>query len=87
MTGRIDAVFVDPECMGQGVGSRVMQHLERLAVSLGIAELSLDSTLNAAPFYRALGYVGDQPSAFQSPRGFSLACVPMSKRLQAQGKR
>lgn len=84
LTGKIDAVFVDPARMGQGGGSCVMQHLESRAMSLGIAVLTLDATLNAAPFYRSLGYVGDQPSAFHSPRGFSLACVPMIKRLEAQ---
>ncbi|MEI7254896.1 GNAT family N-acetyltransferase [Dickeya dadantii] len=78
-TGMIDAVFVDPEAMGQGVGKRMMQHLEMLARAAGLVEIRLDASLNAAPFYRSLGFSGDEVSLYHSPRGFSLACIPMVK--------
>lgn len=78
-TGMIDAVFVAPEAMGQGVGKRMMQHLETLARAASLAEVRLDASLNAAPFYRSLGFSGDEVSLYHSPRGFSLPCIPMVK--------
>lgn len=57
----------------------MMQHLETLARSAGLAEIRLDASLNAAPFYRSLGFSGDEVSLYHSPRGFSLACIPMVK--------
>lgn len=84
-TGKVDAIFVRPDRMGTGVGSAMMAHLERLAVESGLKQLTLDSTLNAAPFYRTCGFVGAQRSVYKSPRGISLACIPMAKQLVAQG--
>jgi len=80
--GKIDAVFVLPACMGQGIGRALVEHLERLAMEAGLGEIQLESTLNAAPFYRALGFVGDAQSLYQSTLGVSLACVPMLKVLR-----
>ncbi|WP_033576048.1 GNAT family N-acetyltransferase [Dickeya chrysanthemi] len=80
-TGMIDAVFVEPEAMGKGVGKRMMQHLETLARAAGLAAIRLDASLNAAPFYRSLGFCGDEISLYHSPRGFSLPCIPMVKAI------
>lgn len=79
--GRIDAIFVEPLLMGRSIGRRMMLHLEALARAREIPELTLDSTLNAAAFYRHLGYCGEQISQYHSPRGFSLDCIPMRKFL------
>ncbi|MBY6105499.1 GNAT family N-acetyltransferase [Ferrimonas balearica] len=79
--GRIDAIFTDPDWVGQGVGSTLMVHLEALARAHGLAELTLDATLNAAPFYRRCGFVGEAQSQYHSPRGLILDCVPMRKLL------
>jgi GNAT superfamily N-acetyltransferase len=81
--GQVDAVFVRPDSMGRGVGSAIMAHLESRAVESRLTRLTLDSTLNAAPFYRKCGLVGDQSSLYQSPRGISLACIPMTKQIVA----
>jgi GNAT superfamily N-acetyltransferase len=82
-TGRIDAIFVLPSHMGRGVGKQIMTFLERLALKHGLGEICLESTLNAAPFYRSCGFSGDAVSIYRSPRGLSMDCVPMSKRLVA----
>jgi GNAT superfamily N-acetyltransferase len=82
-TGKIDAIFVHPAYMKRGIGAAMMRHLETLARSEGLRELMLDSTLNAAPFYRALGFKGDEVAPYYSPRGLTMDCVPMTKRLGA----
>ncbi|BDU20067.1 hypothetical protein DYGSA30_15240 [Dyella sp. GSA-30] len=80
-TGKVDAVFVQPEYMGRGVGRTMMAYLEGLAISEGLEDIHLDATLNAAPFYRAMGFEGNDTAVYESSLGVSLACVPMIKRL------
>ncbi|AMS14235.1 MULTISPECIES: GNAT family N-acetyltransferase [Pseudomonas] len=80
-SGQVDAVFVDPAYMGRGIGRQMMDYLEQLALQAGLPHLILDSTLNAADFYRHCGFVGEQVAQYHSPRGLTLACVPMIKHL------
>ncbi|MFJ7793790.1 GNAT family N-acetyltransferase [Pseudomonas sp. NPDC096950] len=79
--GEIGAIFVLPGFMNQGVGLKILNHLEELARDLGLEKVNLDATLNAADFYRRCGYVGDEPAIYHSPSGLQLACVPMVKWL------
>jgi GNAT superfamily N-acetyltransferase len=80
-TGQVDAIFVLPDWMGQGIGRQMIAFLVDRARSAGLAELKLESTLNAAPFYRRCGFVGDVRGTYQSPRGFSLPCYPMTMKI------
>lgn len=80
-TGQVDAIFVRPDMMRHGVGRSMLVFLERLGSDAGLTELVLSSTLNAAAFYRQCGFVGDTIGVYQSPRGFTLDCIPMSKAL------
>ncbi|WP_053156411.1 GNAT family N-acetyltransferase [Pseudomonas protegens] len=80
-TGQVDAVFVDPAYMGRGIGRKMMEYLEERALEAELPHLILDSTLNAADFYRRCGFVGERIAQYQSPRGLTLACVPMIKHL------
>jgi len=82
-SGQIDGIFVQPEAAGRGVARAMMAHLEKLAVEAGVRTMTLDSTLNAASFYRRLGFTGDQESVYVTKRGLWLACVPMVKQLAA----
>ena len=81
-SGKVDAMFVHPSEMGTGVGRRILSHLEELACEAGLVHLVLESILNAAPFYRACGYVGQTAAKYESPRGISLDCIPMKKSLR-----
>ena len=67
--------------MGLVMGKEMLAYLERLAVEAGLSLLTLESTLNAAEFYRKCGFIGDEISVYQSPRGFNLDCIIMSKKL------
>jgi GNAT superfamily N-acetyltransferase len=80
-SGRVDAVFVRPDMMRQGIGKQMMTFLEELGRAAGLTQLKLDSTLNAATFYRSCGFIGDMIGEYRSPRGISLECVPMTKVL------
>ncbi len=80
-TGKVDAIFVSPSFMGRGIGRAMMLHLESLALGAGLRRLHLEATLNAAPFYRAIGFQGDDITIYHSPKGTKLPCVPMEKAL------
>jgi GNAT superfamily N-acetyltransferase len=82
-TGKIDALFVHPGFMRRGFGTAMIAHLEALAFAAGLTQVMLDSTLNAAPFYRKIGFEGDAISRYRSSRGLTMDCVPMAKRLAA----
>jgi GNAT superfamily N-acetyltransferase len=84
--GRLDAVFVRPDMMGKGIGKRMVAFCEDVGRSAGLTKLKLDSTLNAAPFYRRCGFVGDVIGVYRSPRGISLDCIPMTKSIAPPGQ-
>ncbi|MEX5630739.1 MULTISPECIES: GNAT family N-acetyltransferase [Pseudomonas] len=77
----VGALFVLPAFTGRGYGKAMLDHLEQVALELAIEEVVLDATLNAASFYRACGYVGDEQAIYHSPSGLQLACIPMKKHL------
>jgi len=77
----VGALFVHPDHLRHGLGRQMLKFLEALASDLQLAELRLDATLNAAAFYRHCGYVDEGLALYHSPRGLTLECVSMSKRL------
>jgi len=77
----VGALFVLPAFTGRGYGKAMLDLLEQVARELAIEEVVLDATLNAASFYRACGYVGDEQAIYHSPSGLQLACIPMKKHL------
>lgn len=81
-SGEVGAMFVHPSNMGIGVGRRILLYLEQLALEARLARMSVESTLNAAPFYRACGFVGETIGRYESPRGISLDCMEMKKSLR-----
>jgi GNAT superfamily N-acetyltransferase len=85
-TGKVDAIFVRPSHMGLGIGKQMMSFLEGIARAHGLKEMTLESTLNAAPFYRNCGFSGDAVAKYRSPRGLLLDCVPMVKMLVSKEK-
>ena len=54
--GSARTVFVRPDLQGRGIGRQLMRRMEELAAARQIATLSVQSTVNAEPFYQALGY-------------------------------
>jgi GNAT superfamily N-acetyltransferase len=58
-TGKFQQFCVDPTCQGQGIGGRLMDHIEQRAVELGLKRLALDTSEHAAGLirhYARLGY-------------------------------
>ena len=80
-TGELEALFVLPAFMGQGVGKKMLVYLEELAREAGLTEVRLEATLNAEGFYQRCGFTGSAQAVYESPSGLKLACVPMHKQL------
>lgn len=55
-TNRIDAVYVHPEHMNEGIATSLVRQFETRAQMRGLADLKVVSSLNARSFYGALGY-------------------------------
>jgi GNAT superfamily N-acetyltransferase len=80
-SARIEAVFVHPEHMRQGIGRQMMAFLETQARASGLHQITLEATLNAVPFYRSCGFAGECAAICQSARIMPMDCMIMSKCL------
>lgn len=77
----IDAVFVDPSAMRQGVGRTLVRAIEAEASARQQRRLHLFATLNALPFFEASGYRQLEATRFAHPSDIYLQCVCMERRL------
>ncbi len=53
----LDALFVEPEWIGRGIGRALIEHAKVSARDLGAGSLLIQGDPNAASFYRAAGAV------------------------------
>jgi len=79
-SGEIEAVYVAPEYVRQGVGREILQTLENVAREGGLTILRLSSSLNAVQFYENAGYRRQQQRRYLLPCEM-VACLPMIKEL------
>ena len=52
---RIDHLWVDPACMGQGAGRALLRHAQALLAAEGVPAVAIDADPNAEGFYLAMG--------------------------------
>lgn len=76
-------LYVAPTAVRRGVGTALLECIEAEAGAEGIQMLRLQSTLTAASFYRARGYVADGLGE-RLMGGVAIPCVPMHKPLIRQ---
>lgn len=53
---RLHSMFVRARRQSQGIGRRLVAHLEAHALTKGLSSLHLSSSMTAKPFYEKLGY-------------------------------
>jgi len=63
--GEILALFVTPQSSRRGVGTALMAHAIAIARINWVGSVKLESTLNAVPFYQALGFTKVRDSVVQ----------------------
>jgi putative acetyltransferase len=80
---RIDMLYVHPAAAGQGVGTMLVDALEKLAASRGAGRLTADVSDSAQDFFRHRGFVATQRNSV--PLGNEwLANTTMEKRLASK---
>jgi GNAT superfamily N-acetyltransferase len=79
--GLVKACYVDPDVDRRGVGRALMQAVERAACEHGRTALMLDASLNALPFYQALGWQRECATRHELAPGAWLDCAIMTKRI------
>jgi putative acetyltransferase len=79
----IDMLYVHPAAAGLGVGSMLIDALEKLAAARGAAKLSVDVSDNAVEFFKRRGYVPQQRNTVTLGDQW-LANTTMSKQLVAK---
>jgi putative acetyltransferase len=79
-SGEIEALYVDPEHLRQGVGIKILQVLEDEALDSGLKRLCLTSSLNAVGFYEMAGYRPQRQKRWLLPSEM-VVCVTMTKEL------
>lgn len=81
----VTGVYVRPSAVRTGIGSAILDDLERNARERGARTLGLSASLNAVPFYAACGYerVRERRHTFSAsaPTGVEGTVVEMKKRL------
>lgn len=75
------ACYVSPKGIRKGIGTRIVQELERIARENGVKRLSSVSTITAEPFYRSLGYTMGRKVQHVTSTGARMDAVEMSKEL------
>jgi ribosomal protein S18 acetylase RimI-like enzyme len=78
-TARIVAVFVHPLFTGDGIGSRLVEHLEEEAHAAGYRAVEASVTLNAASLFERLGYLEMRRGAWGLPSGREMPMTFMRK--------
>ncbi len=83
-SAEVEAVYVSPEAGRRGIGLELLRKLEERARALGLGVLRLNASLNAVPFYRRAGYLGQEVSKYRLTTGVEIACVPMVKLIDLE---
>ena len=78
---RVRGLYVHPDQARSGVGTLLLEHLEKLAREHGVERLHLSSSLNAVPFYRRHGYVEGVTFEFELRCHTPIECMVMAKQL------
>ena len=78
-TARIFGVFVRPMFTGEGIGRRIVGHVEEAARAAGYPALEAAATLNAAPFFEAIGFRFVRAGTWALPTGREIAVLFLRK--------
>ena len=80
-SSELRACYVAPPAARRGCGSALVREIERLARESGLQRLQLLASINAEPFYLALGYQVCERCQHVLAGGQPMAAVRMEKSL------
>ncbi|PPC75399.1 hypothetical protein C4K68_20755 [Pokkaliibacter plantistimulans] len=82
---RLQALYVDPGCSGQGVGVSLLRAVEEQCYQSGVSVLELYASYNAEHFYRHQGYMSVSAATQSLADGSSMGAILMCKHLAKAG--
>ena len=64
----LEHMFIDPQCIGKGIGTKMFQHLREWCTSLNVYELGILADPNSRGFYEQMGceYKLEYPSTIKN---------------------
>ena len=71
------SLFVNPKAAGSGVGKTMLLFLLDKMRASGVAEVKIDSSLNAAGFYSKYGFVEAGRSMYRTQSGIAIESIQM----------
>jgi len=77
----IRSLYVDPKHSGNGIGTRLLNKIERLANKKAVDKLNLKASMNSISFYKSLGYKKIEEARQLLSNGSSMDTVFMEKAL------
>jgi N-acetylglutamate synthase-like GNAT family acetyltransferase len=78
---KIRALFVDPACARQGLGTLILKACETAAKAAGFRRAELTATLTGAKLFRVHGFVPTEDLQFPLENGEALPLIRMEKPL------
>ncbi|MBD2112074.1 MULTISPECIES: GNAT family N-acetyltransferase [Cyanophyceae] len=79
--GELQSLYTHPNYGRRGIGASILATLEREAIALGLTDLRLNASLNAAAFYQKQGFEVIEPGVHQLAFGQEMPCFKMRKAL------
>lgn len=80
-SGEVEAIYVLPRVVRQGIGTQLLCTLEERARVQGVKVLHLDASLNAVSFYKAAGFEPQREARHQLEPGVEIRCIVMTKSV------
>ncbi len=79
----LEALFVDPDWIGQGIGRDLLDHAKMMAVHKGGQSITVQSDPNAVAFYQSAGGVitGTESSGSIPGRTLPLLTIPLKSAV------
>jgi GNAT superfamily N-acetyltransferase len=84
----LDALFIEPEYIGKGIGRMLIEHAKEQAERLGVVKIVIQGDPNAEPFYIAIGALpcGTRESGSISGRQLPLFILELrDKQISTRG--
>ncbi|RCJ40603.1 hypothetical protein A6770_37815 [Nostoc minutum NIES-26] len=79
----VNAVYVDPKYVRQGIGTQLLKAIESDALSENINTLAVCASITAKPFYEGSGYQEFGETYILSSTGIHIPCIRMQKWLSS----
>jgi GNAT superfamily N-acetyltransferase len=78
---RVRAMFVRPDWIRRGLGTRILEACEAAARAEGFQRMALVATLPGVPLYRRFGFVATEDVEVRMPDGTSIPALAMEMPL------